>query len=112
MLVFHRRVRARRFGNRSDVVVAGQPLRLRNDLSRLPDPRKYQYSVLFWGVLGAVFLRLAFILAGAAMVRRFEVLLVVLGGFLIYSGFRPMIIGRLLSLSILASLSATRREEA
>jgi tellurite resistance protein TerC len=55
-------------------------------------PRKYQYSVLFWGVLGAVFLRLAFILAGAALVRRFEVLLVVLGGFLIYSGFRLMIV--------------------
>jgi tellurite resistance protein TerC len=51
-------------------------------------PRKYQYTVLFWGVFGAVFLRLAFILAGVALVRRFEVLLVVLGGFLIYSGFR------------------------
>ncbi len=51
-------------------------------------PRKYQYTVLFWGVLGAVFLRLAFILAGVALVRRFEVMLVVFGGFLVYSGFR------------------------
>ena len=55
-------------------------------------PRKYQYAVLFWGVLGAVFLRLAFILAGVAIVRRFEVLLVVLGGFLIYSGFRLLVV--------------------
>jgi tellurite resistance protein TerC len=52
-------------------------------------PRKYQYAVLFWGVLGAVFLRLALIMAGVAMVRRFEGLLVVLGGFLLYSRFRP-----------------------
>jgi tellurite resistance protein TerC len=54
-------------------------------------PRKYQYTVLFWGVLGAVFLRLGFILAGVALVRRFEALLVVFGGFLIYSGFRLLI---------------------
>jgi tellurite resistance protein TerC len=54
--------------------------------------RKYQYTVLFWGVLGAIFLRLAMILAGVAMVRRFEVLLMVLGGFLIYSGFRLWIV--------------------
>ena len=55
-------------------------------------PRKYRYTVLFWGVWGAILLRLAFILAGVAVVGRFEVLLVVLGGFLIYSGFRLSVV--------------------
>ena len=30
-------------------------------------PLKYQYRVLFWGILGAIVMRLAFILAGAAL---------------------------------------------
>ena len=55
-------------------------------------PRQYQYAVLFWGVLGAIVLRLAFILAGVALVRRFEVLLVVMGAFLIYSGFKLLVV--------------------
>jgi tellurite resistance protein TerC len=46
---------------------------------------RYQYRVLYWGILGAIVLRLAFILAGAAMVRRFDWLLPLFGGFLIYS---------------------------
>ena len=31
-------------------------------------PLKYQYRVLFWGILGAIVMRLAFVLAGAALI--------------------------------------------
>ena len=51
-------------------------------------PLKYQYRVLFWGILGAVFLRLAFILAGVELIRRFEVTLAVFGAFLVYTGIK------------------------
>ncbi len=32
-------------------------------------PLKYQYRVLFWGILGAIVMRLTFILAGAELIR-------------------------------------------
>ena len=51
-------------------------------------PQRFQYRVLFWGILGAVLMRLAFILAGAAMVARFEFVLPLFGLFLIYTSFR------------------------
>ncbi len=49
-------------------------------------PRKYQHRVLFWGILGAVFMRLAFILAGSALIHRFSWVLPILGAFLLYTG--------------------------
>ena len=45
------------------------------------DPR-YQYRVLFWGILGAVVMRLGFILLGAELVHRFEWVLPLFGLFL------------------------------
>lgn len=51
------------------------------------DPR-YQYRVLFWGVLGAVVLRLLFVLAGAGLLRHFEWVLWLFGLFLVYTGLR------------------------
>ncbi len=51
-------------------------------------PLKYQYRVLFWGVLGAIVLRLVFILAGVELIRRFEWVLPLFGAFLIYTGIR------------------------
>jgi tellurite resistance protein TerC len=47
---------------------------------------QYQYRVLYWGILGAIFLRLAFILAGVELIQRFEATLVILGAFLVYTG--------------------------
>ena len=35
-------------------------------------PRLYQHKVLFWGIIGALVMRLAFILAGVALIRRFH----------------------------------------
>ncbi len=51
-------------------------------------PLKYQYRVLFWGILGAIVMRLSFILAGAALLERFHWTLWIFGAFLIYTGIK------------------------
>lgn len=51
-------------------------------------PRQYQHRVLFWGILGALVMRLAFILAGAALLDRFHIIIYVFGAFLVFTGFR------------------------
>lgn len=45
-----------------------------------------QARVLFWGILGALAMRAAFILLGAAAASRFHGLLAVFGAFLVYTG--------------------------
>ncbi len=50
-------------------------------------PLMYQYRVLFWGILGAIALRLAFILAGVELVHRFDVVTPIFGAFLIYTAY-------------------------
>jgi tellurite resistance protein TerC len=50
-------------------------------------PKIHQYRILFWGILGAVILRLAFILAGAALILRFQFILPLFGLFLIYTAY-------------------------
>ena len=49
-------------------------------------PTAYQHRVLFWGILGAIFLRGVFILLGSAVVARFEWVLYIFGAFLLYTG--------------------------
>ena len=51
-------------------------------------PGHLQYRVLFWGVIGALAMRLAMILVGAALIERFEWILLVFGAFLIVTGAR------------------------
>lgn len=51
-------------------------------------PKKYQYRVLFWGILGAVFMRLTFVLVGVGLLQTLEWVIVVFGLFLIYTGFK------------------------
>jgi len=51
------------------------------------DPR-YQHRLLFFGVLGALFVRGAMVAAGAALIARFDWVLYLLGAFLIYEGFQ------------------------
>ncbi len=51
-------------------------------------PEQHQRSVLFWGILGALLMRGAFILAGVGLIQRFHWILYVLGALLIYSGIR------------------------
>lgn len=45
-----------------------------------------QHRVLFWGVLGALVMRMIFIAAGAALLDRFSWMIFVFGGFLVYTG--------------------------
>ena len=52
-------------------------------------PREYQHRVLFYGVLGALVLRAAFIAAGAVLIANFAWILYVFGAFLIAMSFRP-----------------------
>jgi tellurite resistance protein TerC len=51
-------------------------------------PEQHQRGVLFWGILGALLMRGAFILAGVGLIQRFHWILYVLGALLIYSGIR------------------------
>ena len=51
-------------------------------------PKVHQYRILYWGILGAILMRLAFILAGAALISRFQFILPLFGLFLIYTGYR------------------------
>ncbi|HZT60285.1 MAG TPA: TerC family protein [Pyrinomonadaceae bacterium] len=53
-------------------------------------PSKYQHRVLFWGVLGALVMRMTMIGVGAALVVRFQWILYLFGLFLIYTGFRML----------------------
>ena len=48
-------------------------------------PAQYQRRVLFWGVFGALVLRAGFIFAGVALITRFEWMLFIFGGFLLYT---------------------------
>lgn len=51
-------------------------------------PRELQHRVLFYGVLGAIVMRTVLILAGAALIARFEWILYVFGVFLLYLAYR------------------------
>ena len=51
-------------------------------------PAKYQHRVLFWGVLGALFMRLTMIFVGAALLNRFHWIIFIFGGFLVYTGLK------------------------
>lgn len=51
-------------------------------------PQKYQYRVLFWGILGAVFMRLAFIVAGTELIHNFAWVMPIFGLFLVYTGYK------------------------
>jgi len=51
-------------------------------------PSEYQYKVLFWGIIGALVMRLAFILAGVALINRFHWIIYIFGAFLVYTGFK------------------------
>jgi tellurite resistance protein TerC len=51
-------------------------------------PVRYQYRVLFWGVVGALVLRAIFILLGAELLERYDWMVYVFGAFLIYTGVR------------------------
>ena len=52
---------------------------------------RHQHRVLFWGVLGALIMRAVMILAGTALLNRFEWMMYVFGGFLVFTGLRMLV---------------------
>jgi tellurite resistance protein TerC len=50
-------------------------------------PAKYQHRVLYWGVLGALVMRVTMIFVGTAIINRFHAIIYVFGAFLVYTGF-------------------------
>ncbi len=53
-------------------------------------PAQYQHKVLFWGILGAIIMRLGFIISGSILISRFEWILYIFGAILIASGWKMM----------------------
>ena len=51
-------------------------------------PDAYQHKVLFWGILGALLMRGAFIAAGVSLIARFEWITYAFGVLLVYSGLK------------------------
>ncbi|MCS7224698.1 MAG: TerC family protein [Armatimonadetes bacterium] len=51
-------------------------------------PPAYRHRVLFWGVLGAIVMRLAFILLGAALLKRFHWVVYIFGAIVVVSGIK------------------------
>ncbi len=47
-----------------------------------------QYRVLFWGIIGAIGMRAAFIFAGVGLIRKFHWVIYAFGLLLVYSGLR------------------------
>src|SRR5918994_1028386 len=56
-------------------------------------PQKYQHRVLFWGIFGALVMRAIFIFAGVALIERFDWVLYVFGGFLVFTAVRMIMRG-------------------
>jgi tellurite resistance protein TerC len=54
-------------------------------------PAAYQHRVLFWGILGALVLRAAFVLAGAVLLARFHWIVYVFGALLVVTGIRLLV---------------------
>jgi tellurite resistance protein TerC len=51
-------------------------------------PAAYQHRVLFWGILGALVMRGALIVVGAALLKEFQWIIYIFGVFLIFTGIR------------------------
>lgn len=53
--------------------------------------QKYQHKILFWGILGALIMRGIFIFAGVALINRFHWIVIIFGGFLVFSGIKMLL---------------------
>jgi TerC family integral membrane protein len=51
-------------------------------------PARFQHRVLFWGVMGALVMRLTMIFVGAALINRFHWIIYIFGAFLVYTGIK------------------------
>lgn len=53
-------------------------------------PSRYQHKVLFWGIFGALIMRIIFIFAGLELIARFHWIIYLFGGFLIFTGINML----------------------
>jgi len=53
-------------------------------------PSLYQHKILFWGILGALVMRVILIFAGVALLTKFHWLIYVFGAFLIFTGIKML----------------------
>lgn len=53
-------------------------------------PAIHQHKILFWGIIGALIMRAAFIFAGVALLEKFHWTIYVFGAILIYTGFKML----------------------
>ena len=51
-------------------------------------PTKYQHRVLFWGVMGALVMRVVMILVGSELIERFHWIIYIFGAFLVFTGVK------------------------
>jgi len=51
-------------------------------------PSKYQHKVLFWGIIGALIMRVIFIFAGVALLEKFHFTIYIFGALLIFTGIK------------------------
>jgi tellurite resistance protein TerC len=51
---------------------------------------EYQHKILFWGILGALIMRGIFIFTGVALINRFHWVVIIFGGFLVFTGIRML----------------------
>jgi len=56
-------------------------------------PLLFQHRVLFWGIIGALVMRGVMIGVGAALIKRFDWMLYVFGGFLVLTGIKMIFSG-------------------
>ena len=49
-------------------------------------PPRHQHRVLFWGIVGAAFMRGAFIFAGVTLIQQFHWIIYLFGAFLVFTG--------------------------
>ncbi len=54
-------------------------------------PDKYQHKILFWGIIGALVMRGIFIFTGVALINRFHWIVIIFGGFLVFTGIKMLI---------------------
>jgi tellurite resistance protein TerC len=51
---------------------------------------QYQHKILFWGIIGALIMRGIFIFTGVALINRFHWIVIIFGGFLVFTGIKML----------------------
>ena len=51
-------------------------------------PSIYHHKILFWGIIGALIMRVIFIFAGVALMEKFHFTIYIFGALLIYTGYK------------------------